>query len=272
MALWRVLGGALTRPGPRFGEFWPALWRVLAGLGNVCGPLADRGGARRVRAGPPLAFRKSVTAFATRQHPQALFRGREFAAAAEACSRALARDPFDIELRVLLAQSLIALRRDGDARRELRRGLKTAPRCSAAYRLLGELALERAELESARMFFREVLRLDAGDAEATRLLGVVETLSAPAAVDSDPPPFAAEPPRATPAAEPPRRDAESSPGFGDYLVQVGMLTAAELREVLAYHSYTGVRVGGAAVALKYASGPKVEWAALAYHSRQALPG
>ncbi|MCE9573564.1 MAG: hypothetical protein K8W52_10445 [Deltaproteobacteria bacterium] len=56
-------------------------------------------------------------------------------------------------------------------------------------------------------------------------------------------------------------------GFGQYLVEIGVMTPLQLRATLAYQRSAGIRLGAAAVALGFASAPKIEWASLAYHGR-----
>jgi hypothetical protein len=67
----------------------------------------------------------------------------------------------------------MALRRDLDAQADLRDIIRLDPRCSLAYRLLGELAGRRDENASAAVFFREALRLDPDDREAHDWLQIV---------------------------------------------------------------------------------------------------
>jgi tetratricopeptide (TPR) repeat protein len=56
-------------------------------------------------------------------------------------------------------------------------------------------------------------------------------------------------------------------GFGQYLVEIGVMTPLQLRASLAYQRSAGIRLGAAAIALGFASAPKIEWASLAYHGR-----
>lgn len=56
-------------------------------------------------------------------------------------------------------------------------------------------------------------------------------------------------------------------GFGQYLVEIGVMTPLQLRATLAYQRSAGIRLGAAAIALGFASAPKIEWASLAYHGR-----
>lgn len=223
-----------------------------------------------------------------------LFRARQYPGVVALCSDVLDARPHDLEPRLLLARALLALRRDVEARHTLRRCLRIDARCGAAYRLLGELALRRDELASARLFLGEALRIDPDDADATELIGVVQSLFQPTAVVEKLPAATAavgcplEPgsrradPRSAPDRTVPRRAPRLATGteselarergrFGSYLVRVGVLSPPQLSAVLAHHQQTGHRVGSAAVDLGFVSGPKVEWAALAYHSARREP-
>lgn len=110
-----------------------------------------------------------------------LLRRRQFANAAALCEDALADDPDDPELRLLLAQALMPLGRDDDANRHLREVVRLAPQCAAAYRYLGELSLRRDLAKSAEMFLRQAENLAPGDPEVRALLDLATGLSQPAA-------------------------------------------------------------------------------------------
>ncbi len=75
-------------------------------------------------------------------------------------------------------------------------------------------------------------------------------------------------PRAT--SSPPRLPLAS--GFGNYLVEIGVLSDPQLRGALAYKRATGVRLGRAVTTLGFATELKIEWASLAYHGRHQRPG
>lgn len=96
-------------------------------------------------------------------------------------SDALEHEPECIDLLVIRARAHIALRRDLDAQADLRDIIRLEPQCGLAYRLLGELAARRDENESAAIFFREALRLDPGDHEASDWLMIVDASIRPAA-------------------------------------------------------------------------------------------
>ena len=98
------------------------------------------------------------------------------------CNDALDSEPDCVELMVIRARAHIALRRDLDAQADLRDIIRLDPQCAIAYRLLGELAARRDENESAAIFFREAIRLDADDDEARDWLAIVDVSLRPAAV------------------------------------------------------------------------------------------
>jgi hypothetical protein len=98
------------------------------------------------------------------------------------CTDALEDEPDCVPLIVIRARAHIALRRDLDAQADLRDIIRLDPQCGVAYRLLGELAARRDENESASIFFREALRLDPDDCEASDWLLVVDSSARPAAV------------------------------------------------------------------------------------------
>ena len=89
-----------------------------------------------------------------------LFEARHFPGVVAMCSDALDDEPECVPLLVIRARARMALRRDLDAQADLRDIIRLDPRCSLAYRLLGELAARRDENASAAVFFREALRLD----------------------------------------------------------------------------------------------------------------
>ena len=89
--------------------------------------------------------------------------------------------PDCIEIRLLRARSFAALRRDGEAQRELRHALSIAPKHPAPYQLLGELALRHDRLAAARVFLTEALRLDRSDRHTQDMLRIVKSLIQPTA-------------------------------------------------------------------------------------------
>ncbi len=218
-----------------------------------------------------------------------LFAAREYPCVVATCQDALLDDPDNLHLRLLRARALMALRRDAEAQTEIRECLQLEPQAGAAYRLLGELAARRDEIESAKIFLHEALRLDPDDSEARECLGVVaamvrsteaaEKLPAAAAAVGH---LSSKSSRARRDAPRPRAEGTRPPpemqrstlsqlpqanGFGQYLVEAGVLTPVQLRAALAYKKSTGIRLGSAAVALGFASELKIEWASLAYHGQ-----
>ncbi len=227
-----------------------------------------------------------------------LFRCRSYSGTVAVCSSVIDQFPEHVELRLLYARSLLALRRDAEAQQQLSHCLEQDPRCAEAYYHLGELALRRDELRSAEIFLREARRLDPDDRDIAELLAITIALHQPTAVAEKLPAAAAavgcpsprRPPRG-PASPGQRRasapyvpvspDSVDSSGerrlafgtssdhklFGEYLVDIGALSPIELKASLAYHGSSRVRLGGAAVALGFISMPKVEWAAVTFHGK-----
>lgn len=111
-----------------------------------------------------------------------LFEARHYPGVVALVSDALDEEPECVQLLVIRARAHIALRRDLDAQADLRDIIRLDPQCGIAYRLLGELAARRDENESAAIFFREALRLDPGDREASDWLQIVGAQARPAAV------------------------------------------------------------------------------------------
>lgn len=216
-----------------------------------------------------------------------LFGARQYPGVVAACQDAIFDDPANVNLRLLRARALMALRRDAEAQTEISECLRLEPGFGAAYRVLGELAARRDEIESAKIFLHEALRLDPGDTEAREWLEVVHAMVRSTAAADKLPAAAAvvdhlSPPRrgsrggarARGTEPPPELRAPSTlsqlpvaAGFGPYLVEAGILTPVQLRAALAYKRSTGVRLGAAAVALGFVSELKVEWASLAYHGQ-----
>jgi len=133
-----------------------------------------------------------------------LFRQRNFAQVVNTCRAELATQPDDVDLRILLARALMALRRDAEAQAEVSQCLRLRPRCPEAYQLLGELAFRRDELRAAEIFLREALRLNAEDAHSKVLLDIIQAMTKPAAA-------AAKLPAATAAAGPSSASSPSAP-------------------------------------------------------------
>jgi tetratricopeptide (TPR) repeat protein len=226
-----------------------------------------------------------------------LFQSQQYAIAASMCAEALELEPDNLDLRILRARALMALRRDEEAKRELSRALRWHPASGEAYRLLGELAIRRGKLKAASTFLRQAVRFSDENASARDLLDLIESSSQPTvAVEKLPAatatvgcPFSVPHPddlalgsssslsTTDPARPRARRLAAGSQNettsevhlgerFGRYLVDIGALTPLQLRAALDYHRRAGVRVGAAAVALGFLSEPSVEWAAHDYHA------
>jgi len=224
-----------------------------------------------------------------------LFAARQFSGVVAACADALDEAPEHVELLLLRARAWIALRRELEAQADLRDVMRIAPKCGAAYRLLGQLAARRDEHEAAAIFFREALRLDPDDRDAADWLAVVVRTSRPAAaanklpassaaagrvpkalparsrLGSQPPPTPAS--VSAPVAAPSRRRARSVappeiPGLGEYLVEIGVLTIDRLRAAQTYQRSMSVPLATAVVTLGLASPQRVEWAAVAFQASQ----
>ena len=214
-----------------------------------------------------------------------LYACRHYPSVVAACTDALDHEPGCVELRLLRAKALLRLRRDVDAQHDLREVIRLEPKCGLAYRLLGELAARRDEHESARIFLREALRLDPHDREANDWLAVVGDLVRPTAAADKLPAIAAavgasfprgrvagsQPAiaREAPASVGPLARRAEGPGFGRYLIQIGLLTPDRLKAAVAYQRSMNVKLSTAVIALGLASQLKVEWASLAYHGADA---
>lgn len=228
-----------------------------------------------------------------------LYRQRNYPQVVAACRAELGVDPTNVDLRLLLARALMALRRDGEAQLEVAAVLKQRSRCPEAYALLGELAFRRDELKAAEIFLREAVRQNPADAHSQVLIDIIGAMNKPAAA-------AAKLPAASAAAGPssspsPRfravgtipagaidgeaeathvatRGVESvalrlnsgTSGFGEFLVWSGVLTRSQLFQALQVHDRTRCKLGEAVVRLGFASREKVERSARSYH--QALQG
>jgi tetratricopeptide (TPR) repeat protein len=215
-----------------------------------------------------------------------LYAARHYPGVVAACGDALETEPTCIELRVLRAKALLRLRRDVEAQTDLREVIRIAPKCGLAYRLLGELAARRDEIESARIFLREALRLDPHDREAHDWLAVADSMVRPTAAAEKLPAIAAavgasiprravgSQPAIAPEAQavgagPIKGRAVEGPGFGRYLIQIGLLTPDRLKAARAYQRSMNVKLSTAVIALGLASPLKVEWAALAFHGGES---
>ncbi len=120
-----------------------------------------------------------------------LFESRHFPGVVALVDVALEAEPEDVPLLLLRARAHFALRRDLEAQSDLRDVIRLDPQCGRAYRLLGELAARRDEYKSAAIFFREALRLDPDDTDASDWLAIVDIAYRPAAAASKSPALAA---------------------------------------------------------------------------------
>lgn len=216
-----------------------------------------------------------------------LLRARQYAGVIALVDGALGEAPDSTLLLLVRARARIALHLDAEAQADLRAVVRIDPRCSLAYRLLGELSARRDENRSAAVFFREALRLAPDDRDAADWLAIVEREESRAnsprlAKGTTPPEPVGEPaPRvargsrpATPTAPLLRptpkpiqqRPIPELPGFGDYLVAIGLLTRERLRAAQAYQRSMRVQLSTAIVTLGLATHEKIEWAAVAHQS------
>lgn len=268
-----------------------------------------------------------------------LYEARHFPGVVALVSDALEEDPTCVAFLLLRARAHMALRRDLEAQKDLREIIRLDPTRGVAYRLIGELAARRDENESAAIFFREALRLDPGDREASDWLTIVEATVRPAAVANKlPAPAAAagrlpsrartESPRLANGTYPPEQERRTPPlagprvgtaprtpariatgssptlpsydtaaaeqgaqpaqalrrpmsrtpargavpelpGFGEYLVSIGILTRERLRAAQAYQRSMKVQLSTAIVTLGLATAQRIEWAAVAHRSQLA---
>lgn len=140
--------------------------------------------------------------------------------------------------------------------------------------------------------------LDTGRREARRVAPPAVSAAAPSpSPRPSPPPHPAPPPPPPPPVRaralplPPRAPTAPPPppprtalgtrgasaplpvaaGFGQHLVECGLLSPVQLKAALVYKKSTGVRLGAALAALGLLSEQKIEWASLAYHGRNRAP-
>jgi tetratricopeptide (TPR) repeat protein len=229
-----------------------------------------------------------------------LFEARHYPSVVALINDALELEPEHVPLLIVRARAHFALRRDLEAQADLRDIIRLDPQCSAAYRMLGELAARRDEYESAAIFFREAVRLSPGDGDATDWLAIIEATTRPAAAASKLPAPAAAAGRFPKGTRPPTNDvpvlargsaktidSETNPfvvprsrpmtrgaqpelqGFGDYLVETGILTRERLRAAQAYQRSMRVQLSTAIVTLGLATPQRIEWAAVAHQSQLA---
>lgn len=124
----------------------------------------------------PLLLPPDVIGEAVIEAARELLGARNYSSVVAVATSALETDPHDIEMRLIRARALLALRRDDEAQTDLRECLRLQMRCADAYRLLGELCFRRDEFESAAVFLREAIRLRPTDEHSRDLLVVVHGL------------------------------------------------------------------------------------------------
>ena len=228
-----------------------------------------------------------------------LYRQRNFPQVVATCRAELASSPDDVDLRILLARALMALRRDSEAQAEVSHCLRLRPRCAEAYQLLGELAFRRDELRAAEIFLREALRLNADDAHSKVLLDIIQAMIKPAAAAAKLPaataaagpsssaPASASSPEvviAPQAVRPGRRAIDTQDrtrlvidndgsivvriggGFGEYLVHARVISRAQLFSALHLHYRERCRVGEAVVRLGICTEEAIEEHARTYQA------
>src|SRR5262249_50840452 len=142
-----------------------------------------------------------------------LYRARHYSSVIAALAEAIESEPDNLHLKLLRAKAWLALRCDLEAQQDLSDVIRSDPRCSTAYRLLGELAVRKDEIASARIFLREALRLDPGDAEAHDWLALTDARVRPSAAAEKLPAAAAADGHfdSNPAPPPPPPSAFSAP-------------------------------------------------------------
>ncbi len=107
---------------------------------------------------------------------------RRFQEAVRACRRALLSKPDQVEIRLLLAEALLALERYDEVRVEMMALARKAPEEAAVYRLLGEAYLRDHRPHQAVEALQKALELDPSDEVAQELLS--EAADEPVAVST----------------------------------------------------------------------------------------
>ena len=95
---------------------------------------------------------------------------RKHQEAVRACRRVLLARPDEAQVRLLLAQALLALERHDEVRIEMLSQVRKTPDSAAAHRLLGEACMRLGRTEDAKQSLLAALRLDPSDDEARDLL------------------------------------------------------------------------------------------------------
>lgn len=105
-----------------------------------------------------------------------LFEQGHFPGVVAVCSDALADSIEHVELRIIMARALAALRKDDQARRQLGLILQADPNSAIAFHLLGEIAFRNDDLDSAEIYFCEATRLNEHDEGARIWLELVQSM------------------------------------------------------------------------------------------------
>lgn len=106
-----------------------------------------------------------------------LFEQGHYPSVVAVCSDALTGVSDHIELRILMARALVALRQDSLAKRQLGLILQQDPNSSIAFQLLGEIAFRADDLNSAEIYFKEATRLNVHNEGARIWLDLVESMN-----------------------------------------------------------------------------------------------
>ncbi len=109
---------------------------------------------------------------------------RKYQDAVRACRRVLLSRPDEVQVRLLLAQALLALGRHDEVRIEMLALSRKAPSEGAVHRLLGEAYIRGGQAEAAANALREALRLDPDDEDARDLLEEVGEVESPAPAET----------------------------------------------------------------------------------------
>ncbi|MEM9069186.1 MAG: tetratricopeptide repeat protein, partial [Myxococcota bacterium] len=104
---------------------------------------------------------------------------RKYREAVRACRRVLLSKPDSVEVRLLLAQALLALGRHDEVRIEMQTLTRRSPSTGAAHRLLGEAYLRAGNKIDATRSLKQALLLDASDEEARELLEELDEVESP---------------------------------------------------------------------------------------------
>lgn len=102
-----------------------------------------------------------------------LWSGQHWRAMMALCSRAMEEDGEDAGMLLRRGRSLLAMGREVEAERDLKRAVALAPQLAAALTLLCEIALRRRQLPVAEVFIRHALRREPNDARTLEVAKVV---------------------------------------------------------------------------------------------------